>query len=297
MKRYDLALIEEFDKRYVLEILQPVLEAISEVLKGKIVAFTPALKKKIRQISKLYGIRLETLLSNTLSKTELTARSAFFEEIQKSVPKKFRYGKSEYQIFAGSVYKMVGTKWIDVLETNSTATRNWLKFVAEDGFTLSDRIWKNVTQFKAVMENTIARNIQMGKSARSLGSQILKSIEQQPIQLSKKMQEYISQMAPADAEKVISKYVKKKQRYNAMRVARTEIQRAYRTSYLAQAKKLPFVKGVKWNRSRTEYYCEICQFNATADLYELGPGVYPPDKAPIVPHPHCRCYYTTVLKI
>jgi hypothetical protein len=145
------------------------------------------------------------------------------------------------------------------------------------------------------MENTIARNIQLGKSARSLGKQFLEFADQQPVKLSKEMQKFIQDLAPEDAQRAIQQYIKKKLDYNATRVARTEIQRAYRTSYLDQAKKLPFVKGVKWNRSRTEYDCSICENLATADLYGLGPGVYPADKAPTIPHPHCRCFYTTIL--
>jgi len=295
--RLDLALMNEWDRRYIEEVLKPVLESMREAVDSRIPKFSPELKKKIRAIAREYGLKLEGLFDEVLPRTEIAARQAYLREIEKQVPRRFRVenGSNVYEIFSGAVYKQVGSQWVQFLDFNKPATVSWLKFVAEDGLTLSDRIWRDAANFQRTMENTIARNIQLGKSARSLGKQFLEFADQQPVQLSKEMQKFIADLAPQDAQRVIEKYARKKLNYNATRVARTEIQRAYRTSYVEQAKSLPFVKGIKWNRSRTEYDCSVCHNLATADLYGLGPGVYPPDKAPTMPHPHCRCYYTTVL--
>jgi len=295
--RQDLTLMNEWDRRYAEEVLKPVLESMREAVDSRVSKFSPELKKKIRAIAQEYGLKLEGLFDDVLPQTEVAARKAYLKELEKQVPKQFRVerGSNVYSIFSGAVYQQVGSQWVQFLDFNKPATVSWLKFVAEDGLTLSDRIWRDAANFQRTMENTIARNIQLGKSARSLGKQFLEFAEQQPVQLSKEMQRFIADLAPQDAQRAIEKYVKKKLDYNATRVARTEIQRAYRTSYLDQAKKLPFVKGVKWNRSRTEYYCAICENLATADLYGLGPGVYPADKAPKIPHPHCRCFYSTIL--
>lgn len=295
--RLDLTLMNEWDRRYAEEVLKPVLESMREAIDSRIPKFSPELKKKIRAIAQEYGLKLEGLFDDVLSKSEVSARLAYLKELEKQVPKQFRVerGSNVYSIFSGAVYQSIGSRWVQFLDFNKPATVSWLKYVAEDGLTLSDRIWRDAANFQRTMENTIARNIQLGKSARSLGKQFLEFADQQPVKLSKEMQKFIADLAPEDAQRAIEQYVKKKLDYNATRVARTEIQRAYRTSYLDQAKKLPFVKGVKWNRSRTEYYCAICENLATADLYGLGPGVYPADKAPIMPHPHCRCFYTTIL--
>ncbi len=296
--RVDLALMSEWDRRYLEEVLKPVLESMREAVDSRIPKFSPELKKKIRAIAREYGLKLEGLFDDVLSQTEIAARKAYLRELEKQVPKQFRVerGSNVYSIFSGAVYRQVGSRWVQFLDFNKPATVSWLKFVAEDGLTLSDRIWRDAANFQRTMENTIARNIQLGKSARSLGKQFLEFAEQQPVQLSKEMQRFIADLAPQDAQRAIEKYVKKKLDYNATRVARTEIQRAYRTSYVEQAKSLSFVKGIKWNRSRTEYDCSVCEKLARADLYDLGPGVYPADKVPTMPHPHCRCYYTTILK-
>jgi len=296
--RADLALMSEWDRRYLEEVLKPVLESMREAVDSRIVKFSPELKKKIRSIAQEYGLKLEGLFDDVLPRTEVAARKAYLRELEKQVPKQFRVerGSNVYSIFSGAAYKRVGERWVQFLDFNKPATVSWLKFVAEDGLTLSDRIWRDAANFQRTMENTIARNIQLGKSARSLGKQFLEFADQQPVQLSKEMQRFIADLAPEDAQRAIEKYVKKKLDYNATRVARTEIQRAYRTSYVEQAKSLTFVKGIKWNRSRTEYDCSVCENLATADLYDLGPGAYPADKVPTMPHPHCRCYYTTILK-
>lgn len=295
--RADLALMNEWDRRYAEEVLKPVLESMREAIDSRIPKFSPELKKKIRALAQEYGLKLEGLFDDILPRTEIAARQAYLKELEKQVPTQFRVerGSNIYSIFSGAVYQRVGSQWVQFLDFNKPATVSWLKFVAEDGLTLSDRIWRDAAAFQRTMENTIARNIQLGKSARSLGKQFLEFADQQPVQLSKEMQRFIADLAPQDAQRAIEKYVKKKLNYNATRVSRTEIQRAYRTSYLEQAKKLPFVKGVKWNRSRTEYDCSICENLATADLYGLGPGIYPADKVPIMPHPHCRCFYSTIL--
>jgi hypothetical protein len=33
-----------------------------------------------------------------------------------------------------------------------------------------------------------------------------------------------------------------------------------------------------------------CDYLATADLYDFGPGMYPPEAWPFAPHPYCGCY-------
>jgi hypothetical protein len=135
----------------------------------------------------------------------------------------------------------------------------------------------------------------MGRSADSLANQMLKFTKQQE-NIPKKVLDYVKDLAPQDAQAAIRKYMKKRMKYNATRVARTEIQRAYRMSYIEQAKKLSFVEGIKWNRSLTEFDCAICDQLANQDLYGLGPGVYPAAETPVMPHPHCRCHLTSVLK-
>ena len=51
-------------------------------------------------------------------------------------------------------------------------------------------------------------------------------------------------------------------------------------------------RWVESNRHPTE---DICDFYAKKDIFGLGAGVFPKDKAPQLPaHPHCLCHYEKV---
>jgi hypothetical protein len=79
--------------------------------------------------------------------------------------------------------------------------------------------------------------------------------------------------------------------YAAHRLARTEINHAYQTSQAARYEDEPWTKGMKWNLSKSHPAPDICNVNATQDLYGLGPGVYTFGNKPDS-HPQCLCYQT-----
>ncbi len=76
----------------------------------------------------------------------------------------------------------------------------------------------------------------------------------------------------------------------------TEINRAHRTAYRLQGQELDFVRGMKWNLSKSHPRFDICDPIAKSDKHGMGPGVYPIDNYPKVPaHPGCICFETLVL--
>ena len=70
---------------------------------------------------------------------------------------------------------------------------------------------------------------------------------------------------------------------NTIRLARTEIKRAYQHKEHEQMKQLPFVKGVRVHLSKAHPEPDMCD--------ELA-GVYPPDFVFGGWHPNCICYTT-----
>jgi len=63
----------------------------------------------------------------------------------------------------------------------------------------------------------------------------------------------------------------------------------------------PAVDLVQWKLSASHtpeksYVPDVCDVLATADLYGYGEGVYPPATVPSLPHPHCECSQSTILK-
>ncbi len=83
--------------------------------------------------------------------------------------------------------------------------------------------------------------------------------------------------------------------YQAQRVFNTEIMRAHGEAYMSSAFDTDGVAGVKFNLSPNHPKKDICDTHASADLYNLGAGVYPSRAAcPWPAHPNTFSYVTAV---
>jgi hypothetical protein len=81
-----------------------------------------------------------------------------------------------------------------------------------------------------------------------------------------------------------------KQRYNAERIARTEMARAYGDATFTDAIYNDEMIGVQFTLSSGHEVFDICDVHCGADLYGMGEGIYPKTQAPEYPfHPHCLC--------
>jgi hypothetical protein len=81
--------------------------------------------------------------------------------------------------------------------------------------------------------------------------------------------------------------------YAADRLARTEINHAYQTAQAERHADEPWVKGMRWNLSKSHPGRDVCNILAEQDAFGLGPGVYPVGHRPDS-HPNCLCYQTPV---
>jgi len=96
-------------------------------------------------------------------------------------------------------------------------------------------------------------------------------------------------------EKAVRAAVEEKTRYFAERILRTETARAWGQGFFAQVNDDPDAVGIEWNTSSAHLVFDICDFHARADLFGMGPGVYPKSRLPRYPaHPHCLCAMTVV---
>lgn len=94
----------------------------------------------------------------------------------------------------------------------------------------------------------------------------------------------------------VQDFVERRLRYEATRIARTETMRAHATAAREQMASTPGVEAVEWVLSGSHPVEDICDMYANADLYGLGPGRYPVDKAPELPaHPGCTCAIIPVI--
>jgi len=301
--REDIQLIKQFEKYYREEVMQPFLRAVIDLIRStgfKGYVIPRSFKKRLGVITKQWLKKYEKGLISIFDVSNGEVYYAWFEELKKQLPKQFRYKNSEYLIDEQKkrILKKTAGRWLVHVSLVKRATFEIWKYYEKDGLKLSDRIWKMAQQTAKDIQKQVMLSLQTGMSARRLRDQILKTAQQQPVEIPKWLQRQLKDADPDTIAKKVAQYIKKKQKYNAMRVARTEIQRAWRVSYVEQAKKLPFVKGIKWNLSESHPEEDICDELASADPIGLGPGVYPPDAVPHnggPAHPQCLCYPTSVL--
>ena len=168
----------------------------------------------------------------------------------------------------------------------------YVNFRYNDGFNLSDRIWRiqEYTQ-KGILDITI-QGIMSGISA---------------VELAKQVEGFLLKRGPAWTTGIKRSVTGKGTvAYNALRLARTEINQAYHWVQKEMAKENPLLIGQKWNLSNTHPtdwppsaaymgYPEICDYRANHDHHGLGEGVFPPGEAP-PDHPNGLCYLTDVWK-
>jgi hypothetical protein len=89
-------------------------------------------------------------------------------------------------------------------------------------------------------------------------------------------------------EKALRVAYYEKVRYQATRIALTDLHRAYAEARAREMMDDPEVQWVQWRMSATHPITDICDYLATVDKWGMGPGVYPVGQAPVPPaHPHC----------
>lgn len=91
-------------------------------------------------------------------------------------------------------------------------------------------------------------------------------------------------------ERAVRVATEEKTRYFAERILRTESARAWGEGFFDQVERDPDATGLRWETSSAHRIFDVCDFNHRADLFGMGPGVYPKEHRPSYPaHPHCLC--------
>lgn len=96
-------------------------------------------------------------------------------------------------------------------------------------------------------------------------------------------------------KKAIQTAIEEKSRYVAERIARTEAARAWADGFHSKYDGDTEVAAYRWQLSSRHPHYDICDMYAHANLWGLGPGIFPKDKTPTLPvHPHCLCHLSLV---
>ena len=163
----------------------------------------------------------------------------------------------------------------------------------EKGLGLSDRVWKYTEQFKSEIEMGLDIGIRGGKSADEL-SRSLRGFLREPNKLFHRVRDEHGQLKLSARAKAYhpGQGVYRSSYKNALRLAVTETNIAYRTADHERQKALDFVVGIEVHLSGN-HTLNGKPFKCMCD--DLV-GKYPKDFKFTGWHPHCRCYTTPILK-
>jgi hypothetical protein len=152
-----------------------------------------------------------------------------------------------------------------------------------DGFTFSDRVWRISSAATAGVKDIVGSGVASGESA---------------VKMAARLKQYLvdPSVGPAWTTGIIpSVSGRGTVNYQALRLARTEINNSYREAAVQANAANPIVLGVKWNLSNTHTVPDVCDAWAQYDGWGLGAGVYPANAAPI-DHPNGKCFLTEKLR-
>ena len=163
----------------------------------------------------------------------------------------------------------------------------------EKGLGLSDRVWKYTEQFKSEIEMGLDIGIRGGKSADEL-SRALRGFLREPNKLFHRVRDEHGQLKLSARAKAYhpGQGVYRSSYKNALRLAVTETNIAYRTADHERQKALDFVVGIEVHLSGN-HTLNGKPFKCMCD--DLV-GKYPKDFKFTGWHPNCRCYTTPILK-
>lgn len=227
-----------------------------------------------------------------------TAAKRIFAEVASSVTATILRGEREEwlqavanndklveQIFSSS---RVGRKFLERLQDRNLEALKSFQSRKTQGMGLSDRVWRQTDQFRQEMELGIDVGLGDGRSASAL-SRDLRSYLQNPDKLFRRVRDARGQLHLSKAAQAYNpgQGVYRSSYKNAMRLARTEINMAYRESDHHRWMELDFVVGIEIRLSNNPNHCPMCAQLA---------GRYPKEFKFTGWHPNCRCSAVPIMK-
>jgi hypothetical protein len=183
---------------------------------------------------------------------------------------------------------------IDLMRINTDAVAFVRNFVAADGLQLSDRLWRVDRQARDQVGNVIESAVIQGRSAVDAARELLGRGEPVPPELDTKVKAANAGTIGKQAAAALTTG-ESNPMANAMRVARTELNRAHGEAFAAGAEQLQNFAGFRFKLSPAHPKHDICDLYASQNLYGLGPGVYPDRQScPWPAHPNTLSYIDVV---
>lgn len=195
-------------------------------------------------------------------------------------------------VFSSSVITGVGVQ-VDITRLADDAVAFVRGFIAADGLQLSDRLWLLDVHAREAVGQAIQQAVILGTDASLAADDFLRRGVPIPPDIAAALglnqaERIALEVSGALLSKQGNPYA------NALRVFRTELNRAHGSAYLAGLRGNPDVAGVRFMLSPRHPRPDICDLHASANLHGLGKGVYPLDNHPWPAHPNTFSYLEAV---
>lgn len=166
-----------------------------------------------------------------------------------------------------------GDKYQRYFQPNTEALKAFQQRV-DRGMNLSQKLWVQSQALKKEMEQTISTAIERGQSSVVLSKRISKYLSDFPSMKADYAERYGKAVSCLDCQ------------YASIRLARTEINMAYRKAEQTRWKQFDFILGYEVKLSKRHPAPDICD-----DLI----GIYPKDFVFLGWHPNCMCYVVPIM--
>lgn len=183
-------------------------------------------------------------------------------------------------------------------ETPQAHARRAVEFVHAfqdvDGFTLSDRLWRVGRGTRDAVTSVIEQAVVRGWNADQAAQALL--MQGRPVPAGTQQAQRAAAVDQVARAADLLQDPTANPLANALRVARTEINRAHGEGYMASVGEAPGVVGFRFLLSPRHPRPDICDLLARQNLHGLGPGVYPDRKScPWPAHPNTLSFVVAVM--
>lgn len=184
---------------------------------------------------------------------------------------------------------------ISLTQLADSAARFVENFIAADGLKLSDRLWRLNSGTMSDIGESLRRNVVLGRDASRAALEFMAKQEALPLELRANLgKDGVKHLAGVVEDRLLkgpgAAYSQ------ALRVFRTEINRAHGEAYQIGAGAHPDVVGMRFVLSPNHPRRDICDRLAAQDAHGLGPGVYPVGQTPWPAHPNTMSYLAAVFR-
>lgn len=225
-----------------------------------------------------------------------TLHAAVYEATKRGIILEWEEANKAIDAYLGTMIGRDATKnpnlagWF----ARNNAARDAFIARAEGGMNLSRRVWQYSKQLRDEMELAISVAAAEGKSAADLSRDVRKYLAEPDRLFRRVRQYYYDENGDKKYKLVLSKAaqachpgrgVYRSSYKNAMRMARTETNMAYRSADFERWQALEFVKGFHIGLSKAHPHADIC---------DLLTGDYPKEFKFTGWHPQCFCVVTPI---